>query len=132
MRNKMRLSQVKLAEAIGVDSNTISRWERDLYRVTADYVPKLASILNTSVAYLMGEVNDPELGQRVSAAVNSAIASDNAVVAQGAATINTAVSESSIVVEHGEGANKTRVVLPAGTPGDVVAQAIKSVKESSE
>jgi phage repressor protein C with HTH and peptisase S24 domain len=48
-----------LAITIGVDNNTVSRWERDLFRTTGDYVPKIAAALNTSVAYLLGETNDP-------------------------------------------------------------------------
>jgi transcriptional regulator with XRE-family HTH domain len=44
---------------VEVDSNTISRWERDLFKVTANYIPRLAAVLNTTVAYLMGETNDP-------------------------------------------------------------------------
>ena len=58
-REKRGLSQVKLANMVEVDSNTISRWERDLFKVTADYIPRLATVLNTTVAYLMGETDDP-------------------------------------------------------------------------
>jgi transcriptional regulator with XRE-family HTH domain len=58
-RERSGLSQVKLANMIEVDSNTISRWERDLFKVTANYIPRLATVLNTTVAYLMGETNDP-------------------------------------------------------------------------
>jgi transcriptional regulator with XRE-family HTH domain len=58
-RKKAGLSQSRLAIIIGVDNNTISRWERDLFRVTGEYVPKIAAALNTSVAYLLGETDDP-------------------------------------------------------------------------
>ena len=58
-REECRLSQARLADLVGVDSNTISRWERNLFKVTADYVPKLAAALNTSVAYLLGETDNP-------------------------------------------------------------------------
>jgi transcriptional regulator with XRE-family HTH domain len=54
-RDEIGMSQVELAEAVGVDSNTISRWERNLNRVTSDYVRKLAKALNKTIPYLYEE-----------------------------------------------------------------------------
>jgi hypothetical protein len=38
-------------------------------------------------------------------------------------------SSSLIIIEHGEGADKTRVALPPGTPGDVILLVAKGMKE---
>ena len=58
-REKCGLSQAKLADAVGVDNNTVSRWERGLFKITLDYIPKLAIALGTTSAYLLGETDDP-------------------------------------------------------------------------
>ena len=48
-REKCGLSQAKLADLIGVDNNTISRWERGLFKVAYEYAPKLSSVLNAPI-----------------------------------------------------------------------------------
>ena len=58
-RERVGMSQSRLAAMIGVDNNTVSRWERELYGVSSESIPKIAAALNTSVAYLMGETDDP-------------------------------------------------------------------------
>lgn len=58
-RTRAGLSQAQLASAVGVDSNTVSRWERGLYKAAGESVYKLARALGTSVAYLLGETGSP-------------------------------------------------------------------------
>lgn len=62
-RNKKRLSQIELANLTGIDNNTISRWERDALSIKGENLSKLAAALDTSVAYLMGESDDPRRHQ---------------------------------------------------------------------
>ena len=61
MREKLRLTQARLGEMTGTDSTTISRWETNKVNVSQKYIGKLASALNTSTDYLLGETDDPTL-----------------------------------------------------------------------
>ena len=56
---KNRFTQAKLAEAIGVHEMTVRRWESGPRVPNADDLKKLAAVLDTSLAYLLGEVDDP-------------------------------------------------------------------------
>ena len=53
-RNRVGLSQEKLAEKIGVTRQTVSKWEKGLSVPDADLLVKLADILEVSVAELLG------------------------------------------------------------------------------
>ncbi len=55
---KAGYTQVSLAETLGVDVNTVWRWTKGT-SPTDDRKREIASILGVSVAYLMGETNDP-------------------------------------------------------------------------
>ena len=55
----MKLNQEELAEIIEVSRPSISQWENDKVLPDTDKLLKLASALNASVAYLMGETDDP-------------------------------------------------------------------------
>jgi transcriptional regulator with XRE-family HTH domain len=59
LREKLNLSQEELAEKIGVQRNTVWRWENSKAS-PMESLPSLAKALNTSIAYLTGETNDPE------------------------------------------------------------------------
>lgn len=62
-REKIGLSQVALAKAVGVSNVTISNWESDNHALKADNAAKLASVLRVSVNYLLyGEQDEVELG----------------------------------------------------------------------
>ena len=59
LREAKRLTQDELAEMIGSDGNTISRWERDKLGIGSAYIMKLAQALGTSTDYLLGKTDDP-------------------------------------------------------------------------
>ena len=62
-REKIGLSQVALAKAVGVSNVTISNWESDNHALKADNAAKLASVLRVSVNHLLyGEKDEVELG----------------------------------------------------------------------
>lgn len=48
-----------LSKALDVTSGTVSRWVNNEREPDFENVKKIAGILNTSVAYLMGEIRDP-------------------------------------------------------------------------
>jgi transcriptional regulator with XRE-family HTH domain len=56
---KNKFTQAKLAEAIGVHEMTVRRWEIGPRVPNADDLKRLAAVLDTSLAYLLGEVDDP-------------------------------------------------------------------------
>ena len=53
LRKQRRLSQIELALAIGVDSNSISRYERGIVKPTVDMAQKFANFFNVSVDELL-------------------------------------------------------------------------------
>ncbi|HIT04462.1 MAG TPA: helix-turn-helix transcriptional regulator [Candidatus Caccocola faecipullorum] len=53
-------SQEELAYLVGTARQTISLWERDVCLPEGANLLKLAKVLNTSVAYIMGETPTPE------------------------------------------------------------------------
>ncbi len=53
-RKSNGLTQLELAQAIGVSPMTVRRWEWSERNPDISIMPKLAEALNTSVAYLMG------------------------------------------------------------------------------
>lgn len=58
MRKKAGLTQSALAELVGLSRQTFVRWEGGETSPDIDDVKKVASVLHTSVAYLIGEVDD--------------------------------------------------------------------------
>jgi transcriptional regulator with XRE-family HTH domain len=130
-RKRLGMTQRALSQLIEVESNTIYKWESGAMLPSMETVKKLATTLRTSISYLLGETDNPEPpGSSYPSAMNTMIGGDNSVVANVAGTVNVPTLESSIIVEHGEGASKTRIVLPAGTPGDVVAHIAKELRGS--
>jgi transcriptional regulator with XRE-family HTH domain len=59
-RKKANLSQIQLADAIGVESNTVSRWENGHLNIKAEKILSIATTLGVSVSYILGEENKPE------------------------------------------------------------------------
>ena len=70
-REAMRLTQVKLAMLVGVENNTISRWERGALIPKSEYLAKLASALGTSTDYLLGESPEHVTSSTSTSGVNS-------------------------------------------------------------
>ena len=60
LRKKNGLSQSRLANAVGVEANTISRWENNKIEASHVYVVKLANVLGTSADYLLGRESIPD------------------------------------------------------------------------
>lgn len=60
-RKSLGISADKVAEALGVSRSTIFRYEKgDIEKVPSEQLEPIADVLNTSVGYLMGWVDDPE------------------------------------------------------------------------
>ena len=60
MRIKKRIQQKELAAMLGVSENTMYRWEAGLNSPSDEDKYRLAQILGVSIAYLMGETDNPE------------------------------------------------------------------------
>lgn len=52
-RNK-KMTQKELAELVGVSTQTVIAWEKDITTIKADNLLKLCSALNTSATELLG------------------------------------------------------------------------------
>ena len=65
LRQKLGLSQSKLASKVETDSASISRWERDQVNVSQRYIVKLAKALSTTSDYLLGKTNVSEIKEAV-------------------------------------------------------------------
>ena len=60
LRESARLTQEELAEMMGIQRNTIWRWENQRANPNKNAMSRLASALNTTVAYLTGETDAPD------------------------------------------------------------------------
>lgn len=58
-RHMKGITTVSLAKLLSVGNNTVSRWENGTREPDLETIGKIADILNASVAYLMGETDDP-------------------------------------------------------------------------
>lgn len=52
------VSQSEVAKQLGTNHSIIGKYERDEVKPTIDVVKKLASVLNTTVGYLLGETQE--------------------------------------------------------------------------
>ena len=59
-RKELGLSAESVAQALNTTRVTISRWEAGVSSPDDKKKAKLAEVLNTSVAYLMGDIDTPE------------------------------------------------------------------------
>ena len=57
-REKICMSQEKLAEVVGMHTNTIARWERNEVMLRGNSLKKLAQELNVSATYLLDSDTD--------------------------------------------------------------------------
>ncbi|HDM71002.1 MAG TPA: LexA family transcriptional regulator [Thermotogales bacterium] len=60
LRERNNMSQRELAEKLGLSTMAISNYELGKREPDVDTIMKLARIFNVSVAYLLGEVDDPK------------------------------------------------------------------------
>ncbi|ELR67968.1 transcriptional repressor [Fulvivirga imtechensis AK7] len=60
-RKNKGLSQSELAKILNTNHSVIGKYERDDVKPSIDVVKKLASILSTTAAYLLGETDSDEL-----------------------------------------------------------------------
>jgi len=61
LRKEKKLSQTALATKFNTSVSVISRYERNEMAPSIETAKKLASLLDTSVGYLLGETEDDEL-----------------------------------------------------------------------
>lgn len=54
-RTECKMSQVQMAKSLGNHQSIIGKYERDLVTPPVEVVKRIAELLDTSVAYLMGE-----------------------------------------------------------------------------
>lgn len=65
LRAKSGISnQEELAYLVGTARQTVSSWERDIFLPDGANLIKLSKVLNTSIAYIMGETLDPGTAER--------------------------------------------------------------------
>ncbi|MCA0754879.1 helix-turn-helix domain-containing protein [Paenibacillus sp. N4] len=65
LRDKLGLFQSDLAEKLAMQRNNISRYEKGVIVPPAEVLAKIASILNTSTDYLLGQTNDPQMPDQI-------------------------------------------------------------------
>lgn len=58
-RKRAKLTQPELADEIGVSLTTLRRWESGKTKPDSDNILLISKVLNTSVANLLGETDDP-------------------------------------------------------------------------
>ncbi|WP_299556788.1 helix-turn-helix transcriptional regulator [Seonamhaeicola sp.] len=72
LRKAGKMSQAELAKALNTSTSVIGRYERDEMVPSIDAAKKIAVTLNTTVGYLLGEVEqadvfkDPDMLKRLS------------------------------------------------------------------
>ncbi|MDR0616925.1 MAG: helix-turn-helix domain-containing protein [Synergistaceae bacterium] len=135
-RKTKGLSQKGLANKVEVSFSTVRRWESGDRRPDSDELVKLALALNTSVAYLLGETDDPSpphLGDRAVETINYGdsknclvenISNNNNGVTN--ASLQIKMPPENIVIQLGD----LHMEFPKGTPADVISAAIESAKKS--
>ena len=74
LRESRRLLQTELAELLGVNQRTYSRYELGEVAVSLDVIDRLADFYGTSVDFLMGRTNRMQPYPRTAPAVRPACA----------------------------------------------------------
>lgn len=76
LRKEKKMTQLELAEKMGVTDKAVSKWERDLSFPDVNSIPKLAQIFNVTVDELMQVRTDAQestTNSRISEMVNLAL-----------------------------------------------------------
>jgi transcriptional regulator with XRE-family HTH domain len=120
-RKAANISQIELAYKIGISEKTVRRWESGERSPNTDDLQKLATVLDTSAAYLIGETNDPRRNAE-SQSVNTVVVDHSTAIGSIDGSENLSItfpeaaersSGQNIIFERGEGPNKVRMILPA-------------------
>ena len=61
LRKDLKMSQGELAKLLGTSTSVIGRYERDEMTPSIEVAKKIATILSTTVGYLLGETEDDQL-----------------------------------------------------------------------
>jgi len=61
LRKDLKMSQIALAKLLNTSDSVIGRYERDEMTPSIRVARKVASILNTTVGYPLGEIDDDQL-----------------------------------------------------------------------
>lgn len=64
-QNELRIKTNELLDGLSIKASTLSRWKNNINEPDDATKIKLAELLHTSVAYLMGETDDPEVQEPV-------------------------------------------------------------------
>jgi transcriptional regulator with XRE-family HTH domain len=137
----IKMTQAKFAEKVGRSRVTIGRWESGEREPSAGEMSSIAATLDTSVAYLMGETEDPRRNleqQNVNATANRESSTATAIGIDGQNTINLVSPEAKTnVTNEGEGIifefePGKRIVFPKGTPQKVISATIETVLKNGE
>ncbi|MDR0648360.1 MAG: helix-turn-helix domain-containing protein [Synergistaceae bacterium] len=134
-RKVSRLTQPELATLVKVSAKTVGRWESGERKPDTDEAARIAASLNTSVAYLLGETDDPappRLGDLAIETINYGdsknclvenISNNNNGVAN--ASLQIKMPPENIVIQLGD----LHMEFPKGTPADVISAAIESARK---
>lgn len=58
LRDNLDMTQVKLADAIGITKMTMHKYEKNLCEPRGELIAKMADVLNTTTDFLLGRTND--------------------------------------------------------------------------
>lgn len=76
MRKEQGMTQLELAEKMGVTDKAVSKWERDLSFPDVNSIPRLAEIFNVTVDEMMqvkANAKESAVGSKVSEIINIAL-----------------------------------------------------------
>lgn len=59
LRQSRNISQLKLAMDLGINQNTVSRYETGIYQADYEMLIRLADYFDVSIDYLLGRTQDP-------------------------------------------------------------------------
>jgi len=63
LRIKRKISQLKLAMDLGLNQNSISRYEKGIREADYQTLVLLADYFNVSIDYLLGRTDNPEINK---------------------------------------------------------------------
>ena len=65
LRQSKELSQVQLAEKLGVKKQSVSNWENDNVIPSVEMLERIAEYFNVSTDYLLGRENSSNIGRHL-------------------------------------------------------------------